>query len=243
MQDENQMDKCTLYIDESGDLGLNRGSRWFVITGTIVDEKNEPEIRSTIQSIRKKWNLNEIHMRKIYRFYEMGSIVNDIRELPFTTINIIMDTTKGQKKSPNLMYNFLCRLLLERYSWYLRDNNLRGDVVLSSRGTEKDNDLISYINNMKLRNDNKIDASRIGKVCSHAASEWDVLQLADICATSMFKSHEIKHECLMPCFMLSLSDHIYRYRGRILKYGIKYLEDDMQPNKQYFTDNEICRTK
>lgn len=30
---------CTVYIDEAGDLGCNRGTQWFVLSAVIVDKK------------------------------------------------------------------------------------------------------------------------------------------------------------------------------------------------------------
>ena len=29
------------YIDESGDEGINRGSKWFILTAVIVKEEND----------------------------------------------------------------------------------------------------------------------------------------------------------------------------------------------------------
>ena len=33
--------KCTVYIDEAGDLGIGRGTQWFVITAVIVPKESE----------------------------------------------------------------------------------------------------------------------------------------------------------------------------------------------------------
>lgn len=27
---------CTVYIDEAGDLGINRGTQWFILSAVIV---------------------------------------------------------------------------------------------------------------------------------------------------------------------------------------------------------------
>ena len=32
----NKTRKSSIYIDEAGDLGIQRGTQWFVITGVIV---------------------------------------------------------------------------------------------------------------------------------------------------------------------------------------------------------------
>ena len=39
------MSECTVYIDEAGDLGIGRGTQWFVLSAVIVEKSNEPQIR------------------------------------------------------------------------------------------------------------------------------------------------------------------------------------------------------
>lgn len=40
---------CKVYIDEAGDLGVCRGTQWFVLTAVIVQNNNEPAIRETLK--------------------------------------------------------------------------------------------------------------------------------------------------------------------------------------------------
>ena len=40
--------QCTIYIDEAGDLGINRGTRWFVLTSVIVNKESELNIKYVI---------------------------------------------------------------------------------------------------------------------------------------------------------------------------------------------------
>ena len=58
------MSDCTAYIDESGDLGVNRGTRWFVLSAVIVNKTDEANIRKTIARIKNQLNLQEIHLKK-----------------------------------------------------------------------------------------------------------------------------------------------------------------------------------
>lgn len=62
------MSDCTVYIDEAGDLGINRGTKWFVLTAVIADKNTEPDIRAKMAQIRSKLHINGIHMRKIADF-------------------------------------------------------------------------------------------------------------------------------------------------------------------------------
>lgn len=63
------MSDCTVYIDESGDLGIGVGTQWFVLTAVIVLKQDEKNIRTTMEHIRTFVNVKEIHIRKIKLFF------------------------------------------------------------------------------------------------------------------------------------------------------------------------------
>lgn len=50
-------EKCTVYIDEAGDLGIGRGTHWFVLTAVIVNNSSEPALRNIFKTIKKDLNL------------------------------------------------------------------------------------------------------------------------------------------------------------------------------------------
>ena len=226
------MSDCTVYIDEAGDLGYRRGTQWFVLTAVIVSKKDEPRIRAKLASIKARLNVNEIHLRKINDFYRRTLIVREIAGEEFTYINIIADTNMLdilQKSSAATAYNYLCRLLLERVSWFLRDTNQTADVVLSARGTSRDGELINYIKEKLLPYaPNEISPVNFEKITAKTSGSWDMLQLADICATTMFLFFEKNGWGFRtPCFSKVLKPHLYKYNGKINHYGIKYVEDKM----------------
>ena len=225
---------CTVYIDEAGDLGANRGTRWFVLTAVIVDKDKEPSIRSTLNSIKAKFNYQTIHWRKIGEFNKRAYISTEIAKHNFTYVNVLFDTTKYDPKkipSPDIAYNYLCKLLLERVSWFMHDTGRIGDIMLSARGTSKDSVLVDYIEN-KLLNypNNNIEKGVFGNVSARAASSWDLLQLADICATTMFNWHEQDWlGFITPCHAMKFKDKLFSRRGKIETHGIKYFSEDMKP--------------
>lgn len=45
--------KCTVYIDEAGDLGINRGTQWFVLTAVVINKDAEPHIRNILKAVKK----------------------------------------------------------------------------------------------------------------------------------------------------------------------------------------------
>lgn len=242
------MSNCTVYIDEAGDLGVGRGTRWFVLSAVIVDKQAEPRIRATLNSIKARLNVNGIHVRKISDYYRRAYIVREISNEEFTYINIIADTNKFDRSkiaSAEVAYNYLCRMLLERVSWFLRDTNRIADVVLSARGTKRDGELIDYIQNKLLPYaGNQIAGNTFEKIAAKQAAQWDLLQLADVCATTMFLAYqENGWGFCTPCFSRVLQSHLYAHNGRVDSYGIKYFTPDMKPGVNELKDCWMCTKK
>ena len=196
-------DKCTIYFDEAGDLGIGRGTQWFVLTAVIVNNSSEPALRNIFKNLKKDLNLDNIHFRKLRNFEQRAYVVSKLSSANFEYVNVILDTAKldinklkanranFSDKPSVLLYNHACRYLLERVSWLLRDTDRTGDIVLSSRGTSRDGELIDYIKNKLLHYSQNEISDCFTNVSSKSADSWDMLQLADICATSMFYYQEI----------------------------------------------------
>lgn len=241
--------KCTVYIDEAGDLGIGRGTQWFVLSAIVVNKGQESDIRQKIKSLKSRLNLNEIHFRKLRNHEQKSYVVSVLNECEFDLINVIVDTNKitlnktVQNGTPSIVtYNYCCRLLLERVSWLLRDTDRIGDIVLSSRGTSRDGELIEYIEEkLLLYNSNEV-ANRFEKIEAKSAAQWDLLQLADVCATSFFNYHEPnQYGFITPCYSLRLKSHVYIRNGNTRSYGMKYYSSEMEPDKTYFTEKMICK--
>ena len=82
---------CTVYIDEAGDLGVNRGTQWFILTAVIVNSDDEIRLREIIKSIKTKLNIQNIHFRQLRRFEQRSYVVNELSKGNFEYINIILD--------------------------------------------------------------------------------------------------------------------------------------------------------
>lgn len=242
------MSDCTVYIDESGDLGAQRGTQWFVLTAVVVDKTDEALIRARMNQIKTRLNIKEIHLKKVRDFYKRAFIVHELSDLPFTYMNILVDTNKfDTSKIPSTLtaYNFICKYLLQRVSWYLSENKKEADIVLSARGNSDDNKLIKYIREKLLPYPtNNIDPTVFDKISAKTASSWDLLQLADVCATSTLSAYEIKtYGFIIPCFSIALSEHLYRKDGKLESYGIKFFQNDMKPDIHELKKKRICIQK
>lgn len=243
-------DTYTIYIDEAGDLGIGRGSRWFILTGVIVNNSKETELLNLVRAVKTDFGLKEIHFNKITGFYKEMAIVSRLSEGNYLTVNVVVDTQQititptygGDIYS--LTYNTACRYLLERYSWFLRSKGAVGTVVLSSRGSSRDGDLISYIKSKLIPNSSNSVSSRITSVSAFPAKSRNLLQLADVCASSIYHAYEPnKYGQICPCFASQLSKHLVTYNGSLMGYGLKYYAVCMKPPIEYFKSMSICPIK
>lgn len=242
------MADCTAYIDEAGDLGINKGTHWFVLTAVIVEKTDEPAIRARMAAIKTRLNIHEIHLRKTTDFMKRAVIVRELSDMPFVYMNVIVDTSKfDETKIPNPMiaYNYVCKYLLQRVSWYLRDHGKTADIMLSARSTSRDGELIDYIKDKLLPYPaNGIEGQLFCKITAKTAATWDMLQLADVCATSTFLTYEVNGwGFCTPCYMSAISNHLYNRNGRIDTYGIKYFINDMRPNMDELRSLRVCAKK
>lgn len=242
------MEKCTAYIDEAGDLGAKRGTRWFVLSAVVIANANEKAIRAKINAIKERLNLRKIHMKEVRDFYKRAYIVREVADERFTYMNVVFDSSQfDTSKIPSAVvaYNYICKYLLQRISCHLVMENRCCDVVLSARGTSRDGELIRYINEKLLPYpDNDIEQSRFGKVSARSASEWDMLQLADICATTTFWSYESNSlGFCTPCFSMALKNHLCAANGRLEPFGIKFFNKTMRPNLEELHKRRPCATK
>lgn len=238
---------CTVYIDEAGDLGANRGSQWFILTAVVVDKQDEPAIRTAIQQLRTNLNVHEIHMKKIPNFYNKATISITLSSFPFTYMNVLFDTSKYDvsKMPTTIAYNYISKYLIQRVSWYLEESNRVGDIVLSSRGTSRDQELIRYIEDKLFPYPNNgINKNVFSSVTAKTAATWDLLQLADVCASTLYYSYEKNpYGFITPCHAIHFKHKLYRKYGKVQSYGIKYFSKDMVPDIDELKKYRACNNK
>lgn len=242
------MSDYTVYIDEAGDLGINRGTQWFVMSAVIVAKECEPSIRSRLSAIKARLNVQQVHLRKITDYFKRALIVRELETEQFTYMNVLVDTAKFDPTkipSTSVAYNYVCKYLLQRVSWFLSDRGKTADVILSSRGTSKDGELLQYISEKLLPYpDNNINEDVFKKVSAKSAGSWDLLQLADVCATTMFLTYEVNgYGFTTPCFSSALSSHLYRKHQKINTYGIKFFTSEMKPDVNDIRSKRVCAKK
>ena len=71
-----------------------------------------------------------------------------------------------------------------------------------------------------------------------------MLQLADVCATSMFLGYEVNGwGFCVPCYTQALDSHLLRHHNHLESYGIKFFQESMRPDSGELMSMRICAKK
>ncbi|MDD5601288.1 MAG: DUF3800 domain-containing protein [Actinomycetota bacterium] len=124
------MSKIFIYLDESGDLGFNKGSsKHFVISFLAMNQKTNILLKRKIIKVKRKYNIPkgiEIKGNKSSHRLRMD-ILKEICSLP---IDIYSITTKKQginetlRKDTNIFYNYMVNLIVVPYLGKIKANKI-----------------------------------------------------------------------------------------------------------------------
>ena len=87
------MKEFNIYIDESGDEGINRGSKYFILTAIIVEKKKDLSISKVVDKIKDNLELdikNQLHWNKVKGFPNKKMIMEQVSNSDLTIINIVI---------------------------------------------------------------------------------------------------------------------------------------------------------
>lgn len=230
--------KC--FIDESGDEGIGTGgTRWFILGAVIVADNIEPIASQMIPRIKVKLGRDTkspLHWTKIRSHDKRLYMCSELLTEDWTFSCVVTDKThpfvqkaKGLPEKWNL-YFYSTRLLLERLSWYARDNGREKAKLIFEKRTNMDyNALNDYL--LKLRR--WIPPLNIEWRCldwQHieiiAKEKSRMLQASDIVCGALSDALEYsKLGNIEPQYILKFQERFYR-RGsggnRLFSYGLKF---------------------
>jgi hypothetical protein len=122
--------KLFIYLDESGDLGFNKGSsKYFVISLIAMNPETNLLLKRKIIKVKKKYNIGKnIEIKGNKSSYSLRmAILKEICSLP---INIYSITTKkyginkALRKDTNIFYNYMVNLILVPFIEKTKHNNI-----------------------------------------------------------------------------------------------------------------------
>lgn len=236
------------YVDESGDTSLSpQSSPWFFLSACVMRAEEAPNVNAYIEEAKQTiWRNNENPPPRIISWKRLSypirtAVLPIFTSKPYTQIIIGLRTHHLNRASENGLqnsdtaYRYACRLLIERISWYVRDNN--GEVQITFDQTDRLDlpTLKHYLGTIMRQHDCRIAASvNIDRIRVSSASHVKLLSLADN-ATSSFASafNPDRLGNVYPHFAQASLPRLYRHNGNILNYGLKIL-----PNiaPQFFVD-------
>ena len=213
-----------IYIDESGDEGIRRGSKYFILTAVIVEKDKDLIISKEIDKIKELLNINiksQLHWNTIKGYSKKIMIMNNVSSINITIINIIIDTTQIVFINTNEIYNHFSGYLYERICWFVRDKKALANINISSRGSGLTK--ASLVNFLKTHDKKfKIDYTRIKSIKIYQNAQKKLLQLADCCCSALGQALKYNNDIHLN-YILCLKNKLYTYRNKITGYGLKYV--------------------
>lgn len=211
-----------IYIDESGDEGINKGSKFFILTALVIEQEKDLEISKAVDKIKNNLEMNlkkQLHWKLIKGMPNKKMIMDVVSNLDLTIINIIVDTSSIKFIPPKNLYNFFSGYLYERICWFMNDNNGLANINIISRGNLSKKILSDYINS---KNHVKfdIDAKKIKQIKIIPNEQKKLLQLADCCCSALFQSLKFNDELHFD-YVLRIKNKIYCKNKKIFSYGLK----------------------
>lgn len=238
------------YIDESGDEGLEFHpgvSEWLVLSAVVTKAATDVDTVKLVDDFRQQF---ELHPRKQLHFRRLGhtrrlSLIDLIASADLMTISVLIHkpslTFPEKFEERNRLYFYGVRYLLERVSWYCRDNSWRvgtGDgsvqIVFSKRDDLRYDEIQNYMDVLKAnsrRGDCGLDWDVIRPDQFEAYSpgrRWG-LQIADAVATGQFFAvRHPDHGEWCADYACGLKPVIYRCRGKYFGYGLKFFPKEAE---------------
>lgn len=211
-----------VYIDESGDEGINKGSKYFILTALIVLKSEDLVISKSVDEIKQQLEMNvktQLHWKLLKGMPNKKMIMDTISKLNVKIINIIVDTSSIKFIPSRDLYNYFSGYLYERISWYMKEENGIANINISARGNLSKKKLSEYINK---KNHDKftIDATRIKQIKIIPNERKKLLQLADCCCSALYQSLTYNNEKHFD-YIDKIKTKIYCKNKKILSYGLK----------------------
>lgn len=216
-----------IYIDESGDEGINKGSKYFILTAIIVEKSKDLEISKKVDDIKTNLEMNiksQLHWKLIKGYPNKMMIMETIKDLDIKIINVIVDTKCIKLIPSNNIYNYFSGYLYERICWFMNEKNAVANINISSRGNLSKKSLSNYLNN-KNHKKFEIDSSKIKSIKIIPNERKKMLQLADCCCSALFQALKYNDEKHFK-YIKEIKNKLYCKGKNLISYGLKLVPSD-----------------
>lgn len=227
------------YIDESGDEGFKdvtiptqNSSEWLVLAGVLVPEERNLELSRAVDDLRaylRKPPPKPLHFRDLKPPAKKAGMVR-LAGYPFVFSVVALwkprITAPFLRTTPHL-YNYACRFLIERLSWFAAARGRQLDLFFENRAGTSYNDLHSYMNWIQNDPSCRIERNCIRNFQPVNATE-KLAQIADFYASASAAALEPNIYGLgEESYLLAVRHQLYRGErgGSIFGTGFKIFPD------------------
>jgi len=236
-----------VYVDESGDEGFafkgprTGSSHWFVLSAVVTRKHLDLETVKLVDEVRENLSYKPrkpLHFRKMKHEHRLP-YVQRIAAARIRAITVLIhkpSISEPEKLAErNRLYYYTTRLLLERVSWFCRDNPFAGDpgdgsaeIIFSNRSGTSYPEMKVYFDLLKQQSDfgsvriewNVIKTDQV-RAINHDSSMG--LQIADAVASSFYFGVQVNpYGFNEPRYAQMLKPVVYRHRKQALGYGLKF---------------------
>lgn len=222
------------YIDESGDEGFvtmtvpgQGSSEWLVVGAVIVPEERDRELSHAVDELRKLLNRpppKPLHFRDLKHNTKRASM-DKLATYDFVfSIVALWKPPQGAGKSfprPPYMYNWACRLLIERLTWYADELGRTLNLFFSNRASTSYADLQTYMEWIQNDPDCQIRRGCI-QTFKPVNQTVKLVQVADFYTSAAASA--IEPDSFGNCeedYLLRVKAQLYRRYGNLFSYGFK----------------------
>lgn len=218
-----------VYIDESGDEGINKGSKYFILTAIIVEKEKDLETSKEVDKIKRDLEMNiksQLHWKLIKGYPNKKMIMETVKNLDIKIINVIVDTKCIKMIPSNNIYNYFSGYLYERICWFMNEKNGIANINISSRGNLSKKCLNDYLNS-KNHKKFEIDNTRIKAIKIIPNERKKLLQLADCCCSALFQALKYNDSTHFK-YIKEIKNKLYSKGKNLISYGLKLVPSDSE---------------
>jgi|GEM_PF-2405599 len=218
------------YIDESGDEGVGKGSKWFILTALITTQKESTELGQAYHKIIERIELppgKPLHWAELNHSRKKAA-TEEIANLSFTFCCVAFDTQHPEITSskPQLrgrkLYYFAFALLVERITWYCNEAGARVRLYPENKAGIKYDELRGFLEYIKDQPESQVVKGCVIGVQPKAKSQSNVLQIADCICGCVHNALNIRYGVTEDSYLLSIIGKLYKVKGKALGYGMKF---------------------
>ena len=226
------------YIDESGDEGIETGgSRWFILGALIVPDEKDLQTSTMVSRVKNRFGYDDkvpLQWKKIKKHGQKIYICQEYQSEEWKFACVAADKTHPYiTGAPGLklkyaLYFYSTRLLLERLSWYARDNgNRKALPIFEYRSNTSYDELREYFRYLRgWMPPTKISWNNLEyqnfKIIPKKQSR--LLQASDnLCGAVKDGLEYDGYSNVESRYALSIASRFYRRNSNLFSYGLKFL--------------------